>query len=747
VNNNIEGGHAAQRWFKNGFDRVVPILPIDADGFGDAAGKAPGIKNANGWSLLSDWQNKRMDERWLGIIEKNMPDANVGLLLGHGQVAVDVDIKHEDDRDIRNEVLKYFLQRLGTAPIRYRDNSPSAAILYALDGAPGKCKIEFTTANGHACGIELPARGQQIVVAGRHPSGAELKWHRNEPQAGKLPKISNTEWQDAFGGMHDLLERLDCTIRGRVNGTTAEPRKPVDPDAVPDDPDGVIQVLQDHGLVVAATDEPGAFNLTCPWESEHQTPPPNYETADDDTRLYLPSSRGYTGYGFKCVRGSCTGRTANDVLKLYGLDPLARLGIRVQSRKSDTEKTASGGNGANHAGRADDDTVELAARLDPVEYDRQREKLAERLGCRVVTLDTLVKKVRKAEESTGQGSEPEFDEPEPWPDPVDTADLLDTLEAIYGGYLVLPKHAAPAMALWTLFTWTIDAFDCAPILLISAPERQSGKTKAKEVISKLVKRPITSSSISAAVMFRVIDKYAPTLMVDEADTFLKDNDELRGIINSGFNRNDPVWRAVGDDHEPRCFNTFCPKLLAMIGVPADTTLDRCIIIPMHVRRKLARWADDNLAKLENAEPLLPSRLDDRAQDKWEPLTAIADLAGGTWSEKARKAAVELSALADEDSLGVELLTDIRAVFRDQGDPDAIPTKEMIEHLAALDSRPWASWGRSGKEITAHALGRILKRYKIKPKQRRDGSTRERGYNRSDFEDVWIRYLPDNEGKT
>jgi hypothetical protein len=66
----------------------------------------------------------------------------------------------------------------------------------------------------------------------------------------------------------------------------------------------------------------------------------------------------------------------------------------------------------------------------------------------------------------------------------------------------------------------------------------------------------------------------PTLLIDEADTFLSENEELRGILNSGHRRGGSVIRTVGEDFEPRAFSTYSACAIALIGkLPA--TLGRC----------------------------------------------------------------------------------------------------------------------------------------------------------------------------
>ena len=77
---------------------------------------------------------------------------------------------------------------------------------------------------------------------------------------------------------------------------------------------------------------------------------------------------------------------------------------------------------------------------------------------------------------------------------------------------------------------------------------------------------------------------APTLLIDEADTFLKENDELRGILNTGHRRGGQVTRTVGDDHEPRQFSTWAPAVIAMIGRLPDTLNDRSVVISLRRRK-------------------------------------------------------------------------------------------------------------------------------------------------------------------
>ena len=254
-------------------------------------------------------------------------------------------------------------------------------------------------------------------------------------------------------------------------------------------------------------------------------------------------------------------------------------------------------------------------------------------------------------------------------------------------------------------------------------------------------------------------------MIDEADTFVRDNEELRGILNCGHSRDLAyIIRSTGEDNEPRRFSTWCPKALASIGDLPDTIEDRAITIPMmrkaphetikafdahdvaayaaELRSRLLGWAVENAGAVRAAMPQLPPVLHDRAKDNWRVLAAIAAVVGGTWPGDVQAAAVALTDLSgDEGTLLIQLLTDIREVFNIV-DGDAVHSETMVGQLVALDESPWGEISRD-KPITKNRLGRMLRRFRISVKARQiriDGVNRY-GYERAQFEDAFIRYLP------
>jgi hypothetical protein len=349
---------------------------------------------------------------------------------------------------------------------------------------------------------------------------------------------------------------------------------------------------------------------------------------------------------------------------------------------------------------------------------------------------------------------------------VDGAALLDEMAASYRRHVVMTPHAASACALWTIHTHALEAAEVTPRLAVVSPAKRCGKTTLLAGLGELVARALHTANVTTAATFRVLDAGAPTLLIDEADTFLAEREELRGVLNSGHRRETAyVIRCVGDEHEPTRFATWGAVAIATIGHDAipSTLHDRSIQVALarrakheHVerwahrdraaltrmRRQCVRWTADHLEELR-AAPVLDD-LDDRAADNWGALLAIADAAGGEWPKRARAAALVLSGVRDasDDDLGVALLTDVRHVF-DALSADRVRSGRLVEQLVALADRPWGECER-GRELNQYTLGRRLRRFGIAPSSVRfEGEKKtKKGYLREWFADAWGRYLPE-----
>jgi putative DNA primase/helicase len=410
----------------------------------------------------------------------------------------------------------------------------------------------------------------------------------------------------------------------------------------------------------------------------------------------------------------------------------------------------------------DQNEIKRLAKLSRLEYSRARKDAAKTLCITVAALDQEVRERRK--QNNEESAVLPHWQVEPWPNVVDLAVLLDSVVAVFNRYIVLRKYAAEALALWILHAWTFDAGDISPFVVLTSPTKRCGKTSVLILLNWLTPRSELASNISPSAIFRYIEEQRPCLLIDEADSFLKSSEEARGILNSGHTKAAAyVIRnvEVGGDYKPQRFSTWGPKVIACIGGLAGTLEDRAIIVPMQrkpkganvarcrrrdcpqfadLRRQALRWAVDNLKTLQAAKPALPDALNDRACDNWEPLLAIADLAGGEWARKARDAAKALSgdeAAADDDD-GVELLHDIRAIFA-ATNHDAIFTKMMIAHLVANGERPWAAYGRARQPITDRQVAKLLKPFGIISSTVRLGDATAKGYHRSAFAEAWGGY--------
>jgi Protein of unknown function (DUF3631) len=368
----------------------------------------------------------------------------------------------------------------------------------------------------------------------------------------------------------------------------------------------------------------------------------------------------------------------------------------------------------------------------------------------------------KKEKPELPGRKIELPEPEPCPDPVDGASLLNELAGNVRDYMVMSEAEAAATALWVVHTYTLEACHISPRLAITSPQKGCGKSTLIDWLTAVTLRPLKNDNISAATVYRVIEAAQPTLLIDEGDSFLGERDELRGILNSGHRKGGNVLRVVGDgaNAEVRQFATWAACAIALIGKLADTLHDRSIHIklqrkraderPKQLRldrpdpdlvrlsRQCARWATDNCEAIHGIDPDMPASLFNRQADNWRPLLAIADAAGGKWPAKARAAALALSGQQADDSESIDLLADVRAYF-DRSGSDRVFSKVLASELASDPERPWAEYNR-GKSITQTQIANLLRPFRIISETIRIGEERAKGYLRVHCEDVFDRYL-------
>ncbi|MFF0385417.1 DUF3631 domain-containing protein [Streptomyces sp. NPDC004286] len=352
------------------------------------------------------------------------------------------------------------------------------------------------------------------------------------------------------------------------------------------------------------------------------------------------------------------------------------------------------------------------------------------------------------------------------------AQILDDLRARIKQFVVMPsEEALTAVTLWVAATHLQPAWQHAPRLAVVGPAKRCGKSRLLDVVTETVHAPLITVNASPAAIFRSITaEDPPTLLVDEADTLFgtaksaERNEDLRGLLNAGHQRNRPTLRVTGPEHTPVAFPTFAMAALAGIGDLPDTIMDRSVVIRMRrrapgetvaafrtgrdtpalhaVRNRLTAWLQPRHTEAMDAEPGMP--VEDRAADTWEPLVIVADLAGGDWPMLARTACRVMTAHEsgkDADTgLRTRILIDIRRVFTAERNPAALRTSRLLEELNSDEEAPWAEYGSTG--LTSRRLGILLEDYGIRPGNHRfPGGGQAKGYARNQFLDAWARYCP------
>ncbi len=405
--------------------------------------------------------------------------------------------------------------------------------------------------------------------------------------------------------------------------------------------------------------------------------------------------------------------------------------------------------------------INRLAKLSLVQYEGVREKEAKTLEFRASALDKIVAGARKEDDVLNDAAAVTTDKP--YDGTVDAVLLLDEISEIISRHMVLPSGALSPIVLWVVSTYVFDAFNVFPKLVVISPEKRCGKSTLLDMLGAFSCKSLISSNITPSAIFRAVDLWKPTLIIDEADTFVAGrNDDLIGIINSGHTkRTASVIRTVGEDYTPKKFSTWSPMALASIKGLSGTIMDRSIVIPLRrrtvdetirrapvdfwedcelIRQKLVRWGLDNFdeLKVNHIEP--PIIQNDRAITNWLPLFTIAHAVGGEWLEKVKESYVLLNNQVNEESPQVMLLQDIQQIFKERG-CERMHSKELVERLIELEERPWCEWKR-GNPMTVNSLAKQLSTFGIHSNTIRACIPVKilKGYELKQFTDSFQRYI-------
>jgi uncharacterized protein DUF3631 len=357
------------------------------------------------------------------------------------------------------------------------------------------------------------------------------------------------------------------------------------------------------------------------------------------------------------------------------------------------------------------------------------------------------------------------------------SDVLDQVTTFVRRFSALPsEHCAPTLALWYAHTHIADRLYVTPRLILDSAEPGSGKTRVLEVAQYLVAAPEMTFSASRAALFRMVAEGPITILFDEVDTIFSSkaggsNEDLRALLNVGYKRSATIPRYDAKTRTVCRYPVYTPAALAGIagGMPATITT-RAITIHMRRRRAdelvepfrertverqarplragLTRWLSSVADAIAEAEPAMPDGVTDRSAEIWEPLLAIADAAGGHWPTTARAACRHfvLTDVPPGDSLGIQLLSDVRDIFTESG-ANRMPTRQLLAALLTLDNSPWSNLPDG--PLNARRLSREMHRYDVGPVTFDAKTGKAKGYvvfqttgkqAQVGLADAWSRYL-------
>ena len=356
-----------------------------------------------------------------------------------------------------------------------------------------------------------------------------------------------------------------------------------------------------------------------------------------------------------------------------------------------------------------------------------------------------------------------------WPEPVDGRILFDGLLALVCRFVVASEEDYHLIVLKIFESYLVDCFSCISIFRVRSPEKRCGKSTLIDVLERLILRPLSCVTVTLASMFRLVTKYHCRFLVDEAESFGKDNDELRAFGCAAYERGRTVPRTNPNTLEVELFETFCWILLASIGELHPTIEDRAVTI--FLKRKprdreieelcdvaltifsdfkgqLQRWTDDHQEIIKDLHLPRPKSLQDRNWKKWRSLLSIAsEIDQKCVVDTLRTAAHKIREGGEQLSLQIELLGRLRTLFRKENNPAFLPTVTVIlKYLNSDGEAPWADWTTGLKKgLTEHRLGRELREhFQVVARYRTTKHQGPHGYRLADLEEHFNLLPPEDE---
>lgn len=303
------------------------------------------------------------------------------------------------------------------------------------------------------------------------------------------------------------------------------------------------------------------------------------------------------------------------------------------------------------------------------------------------------------------------------------------------------EKASLFYSLYLVGTYMYRVFDYYPYIIFWG-EKRSGKTKNLEIARAIAWNPLPSSHISPSSLFRMIELFQPTLLIDEADPIASEKyaNDLKQMLLSGFQKSFPVWRSEEKSKKktktflPKPFDIFSPKILAGIKGFDDVIEDRALTFVMvrstgekaerkvdykdvifsgFIRPVCLAFAICNFKLVRKLydKIKIEGNLTPREKDIYKPLLTLAKLCDDIVYEDLLKyleeKSIERRKSEEEERLDVNILKLLayKSYKNDYNDYEIKP-KDIAEELQNIFEI----------ETTSQKVGMILKKLKFKEKR-------------------------------
>ena len=157
------------------------------------------------------------------------------------------------------------------------------------------------------------------------------------------------------------------------------------------------------------------------------------------------------------------------------------------------------------------------------------------------------------------------------------AELLAEIKTFVHRYVDVSPLYEDIACYYVLFSWVYDGFNELPYLRVRG-DPGCGKTRFLLTVGSLCYKPIFASGASTvSPLFRLLEVFRGTLIIDESDFRYSDEKaEMVKILNNGNVRGFPVLRSESNgkgEFNPHAYHVFGPKILASRGDFEDLALE------------------------------------------------------------------------------------------------------------------------------------------------------------------------------